>query len=152
VSARQPDEASLAAIRDGLFGSFSDRVFKENEAWLEAESDRLDRYAADVEVELDAQIAALETEIKDLKKQKRAADASMQDKIEITRKIKRMENEVDDIKLSKFQRRKEARRKVEDMLDEFADQLNQKPTIQQLFTLRWIVVAGSSRPESAMAA
>lgn len=152
VEARQPDEASLAAIRDGLFGSFSDRVFKENEAWLEAESDRLDRYAADVEVELDAQIAALETEIKDLKKQKRAADASMQEKIEITRKIKRMENEVDDIKLSKFQRRKDARRKVEDMLDEFADQLNQKPTIQQLFTLRWTVVAGSSRPESAMAA
>jgi predicted RNase H-like nuclease (RuvC/YqgF family) len=105
-----------------------------------------------VEVELDAQISSLESEIKDLKKQKRSAEASMQEKIEITRKIKKMENDVDDIKLSKFQRRKEARRKVEDMLDEFADQLNQKPTIKPLFTLRWIVEVGVNRPECSKAA
>jgi superfamily II DNA/RNA helicase len=133
-----PDDA-LTALEESQFSDFSGRVLKENEEWIDAESERLDRYADDLEIELDAQIAGLENEVKDLRKQSRSAGISMEEKLALKRKIKRMENDLDDIKLTKFTKRKEARQKVEDMLDDFAAQLNQTPTIKPLMTVRWAV-------------
>jgi ERCC4-related helicase len=132
-------ESSLKAIEDELFGEFSARVLNENEQWIDAESDRLDRYANDIEIEVDAQIKELEEEAKDLRKQSRGASLSMQDKLALKRKIKRLEDDIDELKMTKFQKRKEARQKVEDMLDDFAAALNQQPEIKPLFTLRWAV-------------
>ena len=63
----------------------------------------------------------------------------MEDKLALKRKIKRLEDDIDELKLTKFQKRKEARQKVEDMLDDFAAALNLKPEIKPLFTLRWSV-------------
>ncbi|WP_374283106.1 SNF2-related protein [Novosphingobium sp.] len=134
-----PPDSALTAIEEAQFTDFSDRVLKENEGWIDAESERLDRYAKDLEIELDAQIADLEDEVKELRKQSRAAGLSMEEKLALKRKIKRLEDDVDEIKLAKFTKRKEARQKVEDMLDDFAAQLNQKPTIKPLVTVRWAV-------------
>lgn len=138
-AADQPPESKLNAIEEQQFGDFSTRVLSENEAWIDAESDRLDRYAADIEIEIDAQIKDLEEEAKELRKQSRAAGLSMEDKLALKRKIKRLEDDIDELKLTKFQKRKEARQKVEDMLDDFAAALNLKPEIKPLFTLRWSV-------------
>ena len=63
----------------------------------------------------------------------------MEDKVALSRKVKRMEGDVDDLKLSKFERRKKVRRDVSDKLDEFAESLNKLPTITPLMTLRWTV-------------
>jgi len=81
----------------------------------------------------------MEAEIKELQRQKRSADLSMEQKIELSRKIKRLEADVDDTKLSKFERRKQLRKEVSDKLDEFAEQLNQKPSIVPLITVKWTV-------------
>ena len=134
-----PDEASLKHIEDTQFAAFSDRIKNENFAWIQAEEDRLDRYAADIEIELDAQIDTLETEVKELQRQKRSPDLSMEDKVALSRKVKRMEGDVDDLKLSKFERRKKVRRDVSDKLDEFAESLNKHPTMTPLMTIRWKV-------------
>jgi len=132
-------ESRLKAIEDEQFGEFSARVLSENEQWIDAESDRLDRYANDIEIEVEAQIKELEEEAKELRKQSRAATLSMEDKLTLKRKIKRLEGDIDELKMTKFQKRKEARQKVEDMLDDFAAALNLKPEIKPLFTLRWSV-------------
>ena len=50
-----------------------------------------------------------------------------------------MDGEVDDLKLSKFERRKQVRKQVSDKLDEFAEQLNQQPRLETLFTIGWSV-------------
>jgi hypothetical protein len=134
-----PPDAVLGAIEQQQFGDFSDRVLSENEAWIDAESDRLDRYAADIEIEMDAQIKVLEEEAKELRKQSRSAALTVEDKLALKRKIKRLEDDIDELKLTKFQKRREARQKVEDMLDDFAAALNLKPQIKPLFTLRWSV-------------
>ncbi|PTR05738.1 helicase-like protein [Novosphingobium sp. GV055] len=134
-----PPDAALTAIEQNQFSDFSDRVLKENGEWIDAESERLDRYAKDLEIELDAQIADLDGEVRELRKQSRVAGISMDEKLALKRKIKRLEDNVDEIKLAKFAKRKEARQKVEDMLDEFAEQLNQKPTVKPLMTVRWAV-------------
>lgn len=134
-----PPEGALKTIEEEHFGEFSDRVLSENEQWIDAESERLDRYAEDLEIEFDAQIDELANEVKELRKQSRAAGISMEEKLALKRKIKRLEDDIDELKLTKFQKRKEARQKVEDMLDDFAAQLNLKPEIKPLFTLRWAV-------------
>ncbi len=134
-----PDDEGLAAIQEDQFAAFSSRVKEENAEWLDAEEERLDRYTKDLEIELDAQIAVMEGEIRDLRKQARTPDLSMEDKLALKRKIKRLENTIDDTKLAKFEKRREARKTVEDMLDTFADQLNQQPTIAPLVTVRWSV-------------
>lgn len=132
---RSPD--ALDRLQTSEFSSFQERVKRENFEWLEEEEERLDRYANDIEIEVDAQIEIFESELKDLRKQKRSPDLSMDEKIDLSRKIKKMENDLDDLKLSKFERRKKVRNEVSDKLDEFADLLNKQPQIVNLFTLRW---------------
>lgn len=100
---------------------------------------RLDNYAADIEVELDAQIAALEAEIKELQRQRRAVDLAMEDKLKLGREIKRLEGDMDDLKPSKFERRRDIQRQVGEMLDELSASLGSKPSLKLLFTVRWTV-------------
>ncbi|MDQ2091154.1 SNF2-related protein [Marimonas arenosa] len=132
-----PPDQLFSELEERIFGEFSTRVQEENLAWLEEEEARLDQYAKDVEIELDAEIALMEEEIKELQRERRDPKLSMQDKLNMGRKIKRLEGDVDDLKLSKFERRKKIRREVSDKLDEFADLLNQQPTLDRLFTVRW---------------
>jgi superfamily II DNA or RNA helicase len=145
-------EVVLQRVEDVQFAEFSDRVLKENEAWIDEESDRLDRFANDLEVEVEAQIAQLEEQVKEVRKQSRSPTLSMEDKIALKRKIKNLDGNIDELKMAKFTKRREARQKVEDMLDEFAAQLNKKPEIQPLFALRWSVEAGQIDPALAEAA
>lgn len=134
-----PNVQVLHELMDNEFGLFSDRVKQENFEWIEAEEIRLDRYAHDVEIELDAQIEVMESEIKMLQKERRSPDLSMEDKLSLSRKIKNMEADLDDMKLSKFEQRKKIRREVSDKLDEFADSLNLQPRQELMFTLRWSI-------------
>lgn len=132
-------EAALAEQADAEAGGFGERVKAENFAWVQAEEERLDRYAADIEIELDAQIADMEVEIRDLQKQKRNPDLTMEEKLALSRSVKRMEGDLDDLKLSKFEQRRKVRREVAERLDAFADSLNQAATFTPLFTIRWSV-------------
>ena len=134
-----PSETRLKELEAEQFTAFSDRVKRENFDWIETEEQRLDRYAADIEIELDAQIDAMEADIKDLQRQKRSPDLSMESKVDLSRKIKKLQGDADDIKLSKFERRRQVRKEVSDKLDAFAEQLNKTPKMTPLLTLRWTV-------------
>lgn len=134
-----PDSRRLAIVEEEHLEEFVRQVREENALWLEEEENRLDNYAADIEVELDAQIAALEVEVKELQRRRRASDLGMEDKLRLGREIKRVEGEMDDLKLSKFERRREIRRKVGEMLDELSASLGSRPELLPLFTIRWTV-------------
>lgn len=129
----------LDKIEDQLFTSFADTVKRQNFQWLEEEEQRLDNYARDIEVEIDAQIDELEEAAKQLRRDRRSPDLSMEDKLSLGRKIKTVEGEIDDLKFSKHERRKQIRKQVNDMLDEFAASLDRKPELQPLFSIRWFV-------------
>lgn len=136
---REVDPGALDAIQDTLFSRFSDQVQRQNYLWVEEEETRLDNYANDIEIELDARIGGLEGEIKLLRKERRAPDASMEQKLDLGRKIKKLEGEMDDLKLSKHEQRRDVQKQVSDMLDEVAASLNRQPTLTPLFALRWAV-------------
>jgi ERCC4-related helicase len=129
----------VSLIEKKLFEAFAADVARQNAQWLEEEEERLDAYAQDLETEVEAQIKAVEDEIKELKKQRRGAGINMEEKLTFGRRIKRKESDRDDLKLNLFQRRKEIRQQVEEMLDEVAANLNRKPELETLMTIRWSV-------------
>lgn len=134
-----PPAALLENMEADLFGAFSQKVRQQNFRWLEEESERLDRYARDVEIEVDAQIAEIEGEVKELNRRKRSPELSMEEKLAIGREVRPLEERMDDLKLSKFERRKQARHDKERRLDEFEESLARAPSRRLLFTLRWRV-------------
>lgn len=123
-----------------LIGSFRDQINRQNEEWLDEESEKLDAYADDLEKAAEAEIKELEGEIKDAKKALRTAtELSMKEKLAEKRKIKNIEAERDDKRLAIFQRRKEIRQEVDNMLDEIADSLDNEAELMHLFTIRWAI-------------
>lgn len=125
-----------------LIGSFRDQVNRQNEEWLDEESEKLDAYAEDLEKAAEAEIKELEGEIKDAKKALRTAtELSMKEKLAEKRKIKNMEAKRDDKRLAIFQRRKEIRQEVDDVLDGIADSLDNEAELTHLFTIRLAIEA-----------
>lgn len=137
-----PPTVQISKLKEELFEQFSDRVLAENENWLEQEEARLDAYAEDLELEIEAQIKEIEDVVKDLKKQRRTPGLALTEKLSLGKEIKRLEQQRDDLVLDKHVRRKEVRKQTEDMLDQIAEQLDQKPDITELFTIRWSVSDG----------
>jgi ERCC4-related helicase len=133
------DGTALRLREATLFAAFGEHVKKQNFEWLEEEETRLDLFARDVEIEIDARIAALEAQVRDLQKERRSPDKGMEEKLALGRRIKGLEGAMDDLKLSKHEKRRDIRREVSDLLDEAAAALNQQPTLEALFTLRWTV-------------
>ena len=129
-------------LEQGLLGEFREDINRQNEEWLDEESEKLDAYADDLEKAADAEIKELEGEIKEAKKALRTAtELSMKEKLAEKRKIKNMEAERDDKRLTIYQRRKEIRQEVDDMLDEIADSLDNEVELTHLFTIRWAIDA-----------
>lgn len=130
---------SLDALRDQEFAAFSDRVAKENMAWLEERENQLGQYARDREIEIEAQVAELDAEIKELERAKRAPGLSMEDKLARMREIRKKETARDDLKMSQFETKRKVNADINRVLDDLAATLDQQPQIEELFTLRWTV-------------
>ncbi|SFZ83468.1 Helicase conserved C-terminal domain-containing protein [Devosia enhydra] len=140
VASLPGDRSRLGIVEEEHLEEFKRRINEENARWLDEEESRLDNYARDLEVELDAQIAALEEEIKEMQRRRRSPELGMEEKLKLGRDIKRREGAMDDLKLSKFEKRRAIRRQVGDMMDEIAESLTVRPVTTHLFTMRWSVV------------
>ena len=109
-----------------------------NDHWLAAETDKLDRYADDLEVAAEEEIKRLQREVKDRRRVLRTTTGmTAQQKIDEQRAIKRLEAVIDDKKFETYQRRKAARAEVEAILDQLQADLEVAPTIEPIFTIRW---------------
>lgn len=129
----------LIQLRDFEFGHFSERMKQENYAWLIEEEERLGRYARDMEIEVEAQIAALDEELKDLNRQKLSPHLGMEEKVAIMRDIRKKNDARDELKMSQFDMKKKVSSEINERLDEFSELLDKEPRLKELFTLRWSV-------------
>lgn len=139
VVAPPSDSRRLDIVEEEHLEEFKRQVNAENAQWLAEEEARLDSYAQDIEVEVDAQIAAIEVEIKELQRRRRTPELAMEDKLKLGREIKRREGDMDELKLTKFERRKAIRKEVTDKLDQAEESLRSTPKVEHLFILRWSV-------------
>ena len=138
---RSDDAASagnLDAIESRLRDKFINEALASNDCFLSAETEKLDRYADDLEVAAEEDIKRLQREVKERRKAIRAnAGLTAQQKIDEQRAIKRMEAQIDDKKLDTYQRRKAARAEVESILDQLQSDLALVPSVEPIFTIRW---------------
>ncbi len=112
---------------------------RQNEDWLEAESDKLDDYADDLERAFEAEIKATETEIKEAKRALRGSGLPMAEKLAEKRRISGLQAKRDKMKAEFFDKRAAIRADVEAMLDKVQESLKMEPTLTPLFTIRWTV-------------
>ncbi|WP_420137928.1 SNF2-related protein [Sphingomonas sp.] len=129
----------LTQLQDFEFGHFSERMKQENYAWLIEEEERLGRYARDMEIEIEAQIATVDDELKDLNRQKLSPHLGMEEKVAVMRDIRKKEAARDELKMSQFEAKKKIGKEINERLDEFSDLLDRQPRVEELFTLRWSV-------------
>ncbi len=133
---------ALIELEATLKASIISGVQEQNAIWLDAETDKLDAYADDLEKAAEAEVKELDDEIKAARKQLRSNTAlPMEEKLKEKRRIKRLEDKRDDMKLETFERRKNIRREVNDMLDDIANSLEAEPVITPVLTIRWEVAA-----------
>jgi len=111
----------------------------QNEAWLDAENDKLDAYADDLERAFEVEVKAVEAEIRAAKKALRGSILPMSEKLAEKRRIGAVEAKRDKMKAEFFDRRAQIRAEVEAMLDKIQESLKLAPTLTPLFTLRWEV-------------
>ncbi|MPW05891.1 DEAD/DEAH box helicase [Paraburkholderia sp. CNPSo 3155] len=111
----------------------------ENDAWLEEESEKLDAYADDLERAFEAEIKAIDIEIKAAKKALRGSNLAMSEKLAEKRRISAQEAKRDKMKAEFFDRKAEIRAEVESMLDKIQETLKLSPELTPLFTVRWEV-------------
>lgn len=114
------------------------QAMQANEHWLSAETEKLDRYADDLEVAAEEEIKRLQREVRERRKALRAnVGLTAHQKIDEQRAIKRLEAQIDDNKLETYQRRKAARAEVESILDQIQADLEVDPAIEPIFAIRW---------------
>jgi DNA-binding transcriptional regulator YiaG/superfamily II DNA or RNA helicase len=116
-----------------------DEAEKQNAEWLDVESENLDNYADDLERSFEAEVRAVEAEIKEAKKALRGSNLSMTEKVAEKRRISGLEGRRDKLKRDFFDRREQIRAEVEAMLDKIQESLKLEPTLTDLFTIRWEV-------------
>lgn len=125
-------------------GALRDERLAEAEAangtWMEQETGKLDAYAEDMERAADAEIRALEAEVKARRKALRVAGGlTVAAKVEERRAIKKLEGRRDELMLARFERKRALQREIEDILDQVQASLAIAPTIEPVFTIRWEV-------------
>ncbi|KAA0676358.1 SNF2-related protein [Roseomonas genomospecies 6] len=132
----------LETVESQVRAARIDEAARENERWLSEETEKLDRYADDLEVAAEEEIKQLEREVKERRKALRTnPNLTAQQKIEEQRAIKKLEGLIDDQKLETYQRRKAIRSEVEGILDSTQADLELVPTVEPVFTIRWSLVA-----------
>ncbi|WLA81952.1 SNF2-related protein [Bradyrhizobium elkanii] len=117
-----------------------DDAERQNAEWLDLESEKLDGYAEDLERAFEAEIKAVETEIREAKKSFRGSNLPMAEKVAEKRRISGLEGKRDKLKAEFFDRRATIRADVETMLDKIQESLKLEPTLTDLFTIRWEVM------------
>jgi ERCC4-related helicase len=133
-----PPEAELSAKETAIRKLRLDQAEQVNADHLAKETDKLDAYAEDLELAADAEIKALDDEIKLRRKEIRStAGLSVAEKVEKQRAIKRLEGQRDDRMMAKFETKKAIRKEVEDLLDAIQASLKLEPQLAPVFTIRW---------------
>lgn len=136
-----PDDPFLA-VEATLQQTIIEAAQQQNAAWLDAETDKLDAYADDLEKAAEVEIKEMDDEIRAARRALRSNTAMvMADKLTEKRRIQRLESKRDNMKLKTFERRKKIRDEVNQMLDDIAHSMDTAPVLEPMFSIRWEVVA-----------
>jgi superfamily II DNA or RNA helicase len=134
-----PIPAEVDGLEEQRRRDLLEQAEQQNADWLDEESEKLDAYADDLERAFEAEVKALEVEIRDAKKALRASKLPMAEKVAKKRRIGTLESKRDKMKAEFFDRRAAIRADVDALLDQIQESLKIQPTLTPMFTIRWEV-------------
>jgi ERCC4-related helicase len=114
----------------------TDRLAEKNGTWLDAEMDKLDRWAEDQRRSLKADLDDLDARIKETKKQARSAP-NLPTKLELQRLLRQLESKRDEAWRNYDVASRDVEKKKDGLLDDISQRLNQKTEREELFLIRW---------------
>jgi ERCC4-related helicase len=128
-------DTRIAQAREALIA----KAAKENDAFFQAETEKLDRWAEEQRLGLQDEINAMDREIKERKKALRALP-TLAEKTAAKRDIMELERKRDKKQAEYFQERERIAAREAELLDRVEASLAIEPVSRPLFTLRWELV------------
>ncbi len=125
-------DLGIAKAQATLLSRQSERSGK----WFDAESDKLDRWAADRRASLEAELSDLDEKIKALRKAAREA-GTLPQKLELRQKERNLELRRHETWKAAEQAKGDIDRQKDMLLDTIADRLRLETECIELFTIRW---------------
>jgi hypothetical protein len=126
-------DAALLARLDAVL----QEVQQQASEWFDETSQKLNRYASDMEKGLDKEIADLEERVRELREQSRNPSLSLDEKLKFQREASKLDKQKDTLVAERFARKRKIQDDVDDMLDKVAESLRLKPQVEPLFTISW---------------
>jgi hypothetical protein len=116
------------------------RVISERNArFFEAEADKLDGWADDLKVGLEREIKELDRQIKEARRAATTA-LTLEEKLAGQKQIKALEAQRNQKRRALFDAQDQVDKQREELIAVIEGKLNQATTMQQLFTLRWVLL------------
>jgi adenine-specific DNA-methyltransferase len=115
------------------------RISERNAQFFEAEAEKLDGWADDLKAGLEREIREFDRQIREAR---RAAATAMtlEEKLSGQRQIKALEGQRNQKRRSLFEAQDQVDAQRETLIGQIERKLKQKTSIQQLFTLRWVLL------------
>ena len=114
-------------------------VSQRNAAFFEAEANKLDGWAEDLNIGLEREIKELDRQIREARRAATAAP-TLQEKLEAQKYVKSLEAQRNSRRRALFDAQDDIDRHREQLIAEMEGKLGQKTTLQELFSLRWKVI------------
>ena len=134
--ALEADAALETSAKIQLDGAIAE-VERLTSSWFDETSQKLNRYAADMEMALDNEIGELEARVNDLRDQSRNPVLALDQKLALQREASKLDRQKDAMVAERFTRKRKIQDDVDKMLDDVGESLKLEPQIEPLFTLRW---------------
>jgi len=109
-----------------------------NARFFEAEADKLDGWADDLKVGLEREIKEIDRQIKEARRAATTA-LTLEEKLAGQKQIKALEVQRNQKRRSLFDAQDQVDRQRDELIEQIEGKLNQTTTLQQLFTLRWVL-------------
>jgi superfamily II DNA or RNA helicase len=111
-------------------------ISERNARFFEAEADKLDGWADDLKLGLEREIKELDRHIKEVRRAAGAAP-TLEEKLAGQKQIKALESQRNEKRRSLFEAQDKVDRQRGELIASLEGKLNQRITIQELFTIRW---------------
>ncbi len=135
----QPVLERLHALQADRQKTLVEEMTQRNAHWFDIEMDKLDRWADDRRISLQAELHGLDVTIKETRNAARYAP-NLPEKLELQRELRKLETKRDAAWRGYDEASRELDKQKDALLDEISQRLEQRSESLALFTVRWLIV------------
>lgn len=130
---------TLQYIKECQVEAVLNNIMERTAEYMDSELEKLDRWAKDLKMKLEAEIDELSVEIDYLKKESKSI-RNLQEKLEMNKKIKELEKKRNDMRRNLYDQQDQIDEQKDILFEEIEAKLQQKVTNKHLFSLKWIII------------